>query len=252
MSIDEDAELAQLRRRAYSPGADISDDPVALRRLVELEERANAGEPVSPAFEDAPVPVAPPEEDADPSADPGIPDAVPPAPRFRLPRPRRSTVILLGAAVLVAAVLATVLTVVQRVQTDPLQAGATQIARLSADPSFEVPSYLSQGITGRVTAYEEFEGFRAITLPSLRSAEDSARCMTVWQPALLDTEDGGGVSYRGDSFLLGVCAAGVFPPMSTMLLREDSPERAQTDFPADTALQFVYDAANDEVVVFRG
>lgn len=40
--------------------------------------------------------------------------------------------------------------------------------------------------------------------------------------------------------------------MYTMLLREETPERAQTSLPPDTALQFVYDEANDEVVVFSG
>lgn len=245
MSIDEEDELARLRRRAYSPTADISADPSALRRLIELEER-------TAAIEEEPAPLAEEESELPRLEDSVIPDAAPAPPRFTLARPRRSTVILMGSAALVIAVLATALTLVQRVQVDPLQAGATQIARLSADPDFDVPSALTQGITGEITAYEEFEGFRAVTLPSYRTEESPARCMTVWQPALLDAVDSGGFSYSGDSYLMSVCSAGVFPPSSTMFLREDSPERAQTDFPAGTALQFVYDAANDEVVVFRG
>ena len=98
---------------------------------------------------------------------------------------------------------ATALTLVQRVQADPLQAGATQIARLSPDPAFPVPTALAQGITGEITAYAEFEGFRVVTLPSYRSSENASRCMTVWQPALLSTDEGGGFSYDGDSFLMG-------------------------------------------------
>ena len=40
MKVDDDvAELAQLRRRAYGPGADIGADPAALARLDELETR---------------------------------------------------------------------------------------------------------------------------------------------------------------------------------------------------------------------
>ncbi|WP_285135922.1 hypothetical protein [Microbacterium sp. lyk4-40-TSB-66] len=241
MSIDEEAELAQLRRRAYSPAADIASDPHALRRLVELEARVDAEE-TSPA----PVehePVVPGDEPA--------PDAAPDPPRFSLPRPRRSTVILLGAAALVIATLATALTLVQRVQTDPLQTGATQIARLSPDPDFDVPSSLARGVTGEVTAYAEFEGFRALTLPSYRDSESTARCMTVWQPALLEA-DGSGFSYDGENLVMGVCGAGVFPPATAILLSEGSPELAQTSLPVGTALQFVYDAANDEVVVFSG
>ncbi|WZH35721.1 MAG: hypothetical protein PIR02_13190 [Microbacterium enclense] len=239
MSIDEEAELAQLRRRAYSPSADIEADPEALRRLIELEERA-----VAP--EELPAP-----EEPVPAAEEQIPDAAPDGPRLTLPRLRRSTVIVLGAAGLVLATLVTALVLVQRVQTDPLQAGATQIARLAPDPDFEVPSSLTVGITGEVTAYEEFQGFRVITQPSYRSTEGAARCMAVWQPVLLDASGGGGFSYDGE-FSMGVCGAGVFPATSTILLREDSPERRQTDFPAGTALQFVYDTANDEIVVFRG
>lgn len=242
MPIDEEAELAQLRRRAYAPNPDIASDPDALRRLIELEERAGATE-VEPA----------PDEQHDSRIDEPEPqpDADPAPPRFTVPRPRRSTVILLGAAVLVVAILATALTLVQRVQTDPLQTGATQIARLGADPDYDFPSSLAQGVTGEVTAYAEFEGFRVLTTPSYRDPQGTARCMTVWQPELLDAT-GSGFSYDGEYFFMNICGAGVFPPAYTMLLREESPERAQTSFPAGTALQFVYDEANDEVVVFSG
>jgi hypothetical protein len=242
MSIDEQDELAQLRRRAYSPTADIASDPHALQRLIELEARPVAAETQAAPLEEEPI-VA----ESEPA-----PDAAPAPPRFPLTRPRRSTVLLLGAAVLVVATLATALTLVQRVETDPLQTGATLIARLSVDPDFDVPPALTRGVTGEVTAYEEFEGFRAVTLPSYQDPGGTSRCMTVWQPALLDASDGAGITYDGDYFLMSVCAAGVFPPASTMLLHESSPERAQTSFPAGTALQFVYDSANDEVVVFRG
>lgn len=242
MSIDEQDELARLRRRAYSPTADIASDPHALQRLIELEARPIAAETETAPVEGEPLILA-----REPA-----PDAAPAPPRFSLPRPRRSTVVLLGAAALVVATLVTALTLVQRVQTDPLQTGATQIARLPADPTFDVPSTLARGVTGEVTAYEEFEGFRAVTLPSYQDPGGTARCMTLWQPALLDTSGGSGFSYNGDYFVMSVCGAGVFPPASTMLLREETPEREQTNFPAGTALQFVYDEENDEVVVFRG
>jgi len=244
MSIDDEDELAQLRRRAYSPSADIAADPEALARLIELETRASAGaEEPSPTVVVGEDPAAPRDEE--------IPDAAPGRPRFVFARPRRSTVLLLSAAALVVATLATVLVVVQRVQTDPLQMGATQIARLAPDPTFEIPSSLTVGITGRVTAFEEFEGFRVVSQPSYNDAEGAARCITVWQPVLLDSAGGGGFSYGGE-FLMSACGAGSFPANTTMLLRESTPERAQTDLPAGTALQFVYDAANEEVVVFRG
>lgn len=39
-SLESEAELAELRRRAYGPDADIADDDVAQRRLIELEDAA--------------------------------------------------------------------------------------------------------------------------------------------------------------------------------------------------------------------
>jgi len=125
MSIDEEDELAQLRRRAYSSSADIAADPEALERLIELEARASAAE-------EEPRPPVVESEDPDAAIDQETPDAAPERPRFVVPRPRRSTVILLAAAALVAATLATVLVVVQRTQTDPLQVGATQTSRSPA------------------------------------------------------------------------------------------------------------------------
>ncbi|WP_375385304.1 hypothetical protein [uncultured Microbacterium sp.] len=41
--MEDAAELAGLRRRAYAPDADITDDPVALARLIELEDALRAG-----------------------------------------------------------------------------------------------------------------------------------------------------------------------------------------------------------------
>lgn len=57
MSTNERAdELADLRRRAYGPDADIHGDPEALRRLEELEQRARpvAAPPGQPRGEEAP------------------------------------------------------------------------------------------------------------------------------------------------------------------------------------------------------
>lgn len=42
MDAPDRAELDALRRRAYGPGADIHDSPIAVARLIELEDRARA------------------------------------------------------------------------------------------------------------------------------------------------------------------------------------------------------------------
>jgi len=242
--IDDDDELSALRRRAYAPGADISADPAALRRLIELESRDVADDPAPPVPEAADEPSGP--------SDAGEPPVAsdPPRRRFRMPRLRRSTTILLTAAALVVVCAGTALVLVQRVQTDPLQVGATQVARLAPDPGFRPPSSFTRGVSSGVTSYAEFEGFRVAVYASFDAGEGGPKCMTVWQPALLQ-ELGDGTSYDGQ-YLMPSCGAGLFPPTATMLLSEGTPELRNGDLPAGTALQFVYDAANDEVVVFEG
>ncbi|AZS38377.1 hypothetical protein CVS47_03033 [Microbacterium lemovicicum] len=58
MSVDDDAELARLRRRAYGPDADIAADPVALARLDELEQAARPQPEPERAPEPDPTPAA--------------------------------------------------------------------------------------------------------------------------------------------------------------------------------------------------
>ena len=70
MSPERSRELADLRRRAYGPGADIARDPGAVARLHELEALSREEEPAvsvpqEPAVREAP---APPAETARPSA----------------------------------------------------------------------------------------------------------------------------------------------------------------------------------------
>ena len=54
-------------------------------------------------------------------------------------RMRRSTFLIVLALVALIAVSNAAVLLVQRVQADPLQAGASQIARLSYDPAYEIP-----------------------------------------------------------------------------------------------------------------
>ncbi|WP_295843628.1 hypothetical protein [uncultured Microbacterium sp.] len=244
-SIDDDGELAALRRRAYAPGADISADPAALQCLIELEGHEDVSDSATSASgEERSALAAEPERPAPDDAAGAEPA------RPRLPRPRRSTVVMVSAAALVALCAVTALVVVQRVQTDPLQTGATQVARLSADPSFEVPSVLTPGVTSGTTGYAEYEGFRVATYASFDASADAAKCMTVWQPDLLDVS-GGGFSYDGRYFLTS-CGAGIFPANAMLQLSDDSAELRVTDLPSGTSLQFVYDREHDEIVVFRG
>jgi hypothetical protein len=57
LSVDDARELAELRRRAYGPDADIGDDPAAAKRLHELEEgRRATSEAVSPPADEGAEP----------------------------------------------------------------------------------------------------------------------------------------------------------------------------------------------------
>ncbi len=155
--------------------------------------------------------------------------------------------IAFAAVVLVAAAIVS-LVLVQRVQTDPLQVGASQVARSSADSQFDTPADLS--LEGRgVLAYEPFYGLRTVVeAPSGVGSDDE--CMTIYQPELLDTSDGG-YYYSGELFLRA-CAAGVFPAAVTFTVPDESPEALRDAYPVGTPLQFVYDRNDREVVVFRG
>ena len=159
-------ELEALRSRAYGPAADIHLDPEALRRLEELEaERRPKRPPAEVRAEPAAAPVARPEpvEDDD---EPEPEHPLLPLLRAlfrRLSRLRRSTVLIVLGVLAFATAVTTALVIVERVQGDPLQTGAVQIARLSVDSGNEIPAYLLFRDKSAV-GVEEFHGLRAVSL----------------------------------------------------------------------------------------
>ncbi|MCM3614741.1 hypothetical protein M3672_09875 [Microbacterium enclense] len=266
MGIDDD-ELAALRRRAYAEDADIASDPAALARLAELESRDTA---TAALPERTPEPAAwPPRSDhqgsgpaecatdvAEQTSDGTRDEPTTDADdgrlrRFAWPRPQRSTVVLVAVGALVAVSCAVALTVVQRVQTHPLQPDAVQVARVTPDPAFDVPDFFALGPADQAIAFTETHGFRAIVTPPGGALGAGEYCMTVYQPALVTAQGAGSWSYDGQ-YIAPVCSAGTFPAAATVRLLPGSPELEHTDFPADTALQFVYDQPTNEVVLFRG
>jgi hypothetical protein len=153
-----DDELEDLRKRAYGRQADIHLDPDALERLRELEgEHSAKPADARPEVDDLTQAVQSPEPGVDEGATDGV--DVPSAPDRR-PRPtaravlvsgirrlsklRRSTVVIALAVVAFAVAVVVVLTLVQRVQTDPLQAGASQVpdCRRTRDTASPIPSTL--------------------------------------------------------------------------------------------------------------
>lgn len=241
-------EIDVLRRRAYGPRADIHLDVDALRRLRELESQQSGtgeslGEAAAPekAGERLPVDAA----QTDPTEDEGDADrAAPKRARFRL---RRSTVVvtILG---IVLVVISAALVLVERVQSDPLLVGATQIGRVAVDSSYRVPNIFgSRGWLGanvadgrRSSAYQDFHGLRAV----IDGSKDP--CMTVYRAA--DATDPMSDSFSGSAF--SGCAAGRFPAMVQFNLDDSLPTDICAAFSRTTALQFVYDRTHDEVAVF--
>lgn len=243
----QDDELRALRERAYGRNPDIHLDPDSLRRLHHLEAKR-----VEPEQPQEPEPVVHLPSAVEPEQDDVVAE---PAPR---PTPpvllwlrglRRSTVFaLLGFAVAAFAIVAA-LTLVQRVQTDPLQVGASQVARLGVDGGYEMPGYFTSYSDGAnpPQAFAAFNGIRVITssIPYLDPDRPSA-CITVFaeETTTLTANSLSGVSFGG-------CAAGRFPAMVLVPLdTEQLPPDLVAAYPDAEALQFVYDSKNNEVVVF--
>ncbi|WP_133545997.1 hypothetical protein [Microbacterium sp. BK668] len=266
MDADATAELRRLRARAYGPGADIHDDPAAMRRLEELEERNRPGEDdaVRPARPSDPVQARPaaaigtedpadpedpagPEDRADPEdpTDPGdASDEPAEAPRrFRFWVPS-----LWAASLLVVAVLAGVwtLTTTVAVLTPIERTGeGRQIAVLHVDPGFQPPPIFGQGEVGQV-GYEDFHGLTAISTTGSWMGGPGApegRCLFVMRTDAIDVDS---QSFNGPIF--NDCTAGTFPATIEIGVGRDLPAEIRDRFPEGSALQFVLDG--DRVGVF--
>ncbi|MBG6054584.1 hypothetical protein IWX81_000974 [Salinibacterium sp. CAN_S4] len=248
-----DEELRILRARAYGPGADIHADPLALDRLQQLEgagrESTSVLDADKPELGLDPLPVESPEV-----IQPDVDHRELQRARLAslmgsvvayLGSVRRSTWLIVAGILVVASILATALTIVQRVQTDPLQTGATQVARLSVDPGFEIPDVFGvpAGSEQLGQAFQDLHGLRTVVNPTGFSGfESTDDCIVIYAPL----ERGGfsGLFFSG-------CAAEEFPAMAQFRSNVDGfPAELREAFPDSTGLQFVYDRENNEVVVF--
>jgi len=242
MTPEEEHELRLLRARAYGPGADITGDGVALRRLQELEERsrgrdadagpirdrAGAGD-VSPFVDllgDAVTPASGPS--VVPSPAPLMRESTGPS---HTPRPLTRRLLWAGAGTLAlaitgAAVAASLLTAAIAPPA-PMVPEARHEASLSLDDTFSWPGMFENG-DGRF--YAEYLGFR----PVGTSAVGSGECLAVF---VADGIDESSASFTGTSFY--GCGGGGFPPTVVVPLRDDTPEAARRALRDARALQFV-------------
>jgi len=156
----------------------------------------------------------------------------------------------LGVLALIVAV-AVSMTLAQRVQTDPLQTGASQIARLQPDPGYRIPDIFegSGGAGQNAHAYQQIHGLRVVvtTLSTNAGTKSTSDCLSIYLDA--DITDPASTSFHGPYF--GGCAVGKFPAMTQFGLRgQGLPAGLRKEFAPWIGLQFVYDKRDDEVVVF--
>lgn len=249
--IDEDArELADLRRRAYGPDADIHADPVALARLSELERmrEAERGRRDAPAGASA-APAAAPSESAvtvpaasvsaDVAAAPrGEPAVVEPAPivsASRLPRvfrsPRRLWIPWAASLVVVAVVTAWTAAAIVGASSAP---DAT--LRAVPTPTDAAAEYQADGLQD-IAVFESFHGLRVMA-----GQLNAQHCLFI----LVEPTFGNG-SFGGN------CSAGAFPVIADIVLEPggaEVPQQAIDELGQGTALRFTLEG--DVVRVYVG
>ena len=251
---DVDAELAALRARAYGADADIHDDPVALARLRDLEERRRimgeaavapsapaapaVGPPPSlPAFSFASPPAdtdarpsagQTPDPDRDGAADPAAGPAAAPAASGTAPRSRGRLLLACAATALATAAVTAGITLWAA------SAGAERpdaVVRPAADPT---PSEI---ISGPFTDTVQFEDFHGMQVTVGTSAGDpTQRCVFVAVP-------------QGDfSSGTGGCAIVPFDPQLDLALATYAGSELADAFGSDAVLRLR--VVGDELRVF--
>lgn len=252
-------ELRLLRSRAYGPGADIDQDPDAVRRLHELEGLLRAPvqenpdtEAVAPAVavEHEPpaegVAVGPMElltsERPEPPTEHERPEVSKVRSSRRLSRGTRlAWAVTVVAAAAAAAVVTAALTSLAPVS---VSSGAPQIATLEPAPMVDVPagwfgsgpSALAWEFYG-LTLFETAGGFSG----------PGTECFAAVATEQLPTEDADPNSWSMSGAVLAGCRIGAFPATIEMFTDSNAPEELRSRFP-DSALQFVKDG--DRVGVF--
>ncbi len=248
MDDDLQSELRALQARAYGPGGGLDDDPVARRRLSELEARARDDRRRPPMVDRVP----PPERPAPPVhlPPPTVPAAVAATARAAQPSAAPTATsswkrrVLAGIAW--AGSLAMVATVAVGITAaasarmsgagapTTSDAAVTHVATLALDSDRAWPEVLSaRPEDGRIFA--ALAGMTPIVAQYDTGYGDKARCIQIlpdeaWSAS---PEDGwSGAWYTS-------CAAEPFAPASSVIVSEAAPDGLRERFPDGTRLQFV-------------
>lgn len=254
MDGDLQAELRELQARAYGPGGGLGDDPVARRRLNELESRARAEQRHPRIVDQVPAPTR------TAAVSPAAPMQLPPAPtvpaavaataraaqRSAAPpsggsRKRRLlTGIAWAGSLAMVATVAVGITAAASARVSgagaPTTSGAaiTHVTTLSLDPDRAWPEVLSAPPSdGRI--YAALAGMTPIVAQYDTGYGDKAQCIQVlpdeaWSAS---PEDGwSGAWYTS-------CAAEPFAPAASVIVSDETPAELRERFPEGTRLQFV-------------
>jgi hypothetical protein len=252
-------ELRLLRERAYGPGADIHDDPVALARLRELEEagaRTDAA-PSEPAGSEPPFsePTSPDPASPEPAAsaaaeadepvevEPADPGGIPPdlaeadPPARRAPISRRLAW-LWAASVVVALVVGAAITMA----TSSL--GGNRVARLAETDVSEWPTETFGDPLEGARVFEAFDGIRVLVVPNLWGTPAAAiTCIFVVRAE----EDEESAQQPGEILTTG-CGGGAFAPAASFAVTEESPDPLREHYAVGTGVRVVVEG--DEAHVF--
>jgi len=243
MDLDPAAELRALRWRAYGPEADIHTDEAAVRRLLELEGRADAA---VVAADEANV-----ESGADQPPQVLAPDAAtPPAPMpmpMSVPAPergawRRWRTPALWVASLITVLVATVVAsnaVIQGVHANPQSIEAAQVASLRPDSGWDVPEFFAfGGDLDDARGFEEFYGLRVVVIAGDSGLPMYDECMWV----MTSVDAGASTVNSFDGPMFQGCAAGSFAPVVTFSVTSEFPEQLRQAFPDGAAVQFMLES----------
>lgn len=246
-------ELEALRTRAYSPEADIHQDPLALARLAELEDALRSTTereaPTADAPSDRPVagssPVSAIESPlatasrTSPENASARPVVTGPGRASRRRRPAQVWALSLVAGLVVAAGATSAVVAAVAGAGD-----VRQVATLAEEPDFQPPMFMdADGAT--VRGFADFHGMvvMASSQPWLGPGTDECVVVTA----------GGDISNESQTFqgrMFVGCGAGEFPAAAQFTVAPGLPRDLISRYPVGTSLQFVLDG--DRVGVFVG
>jgi hypothetical protein len=266
-------ELRMLRLRAYGPDADIHDDPAALARLHDLEERALASRPAAPrAAAEPPTSLAPPASDEppverEPAREPAAqtrapasteqlrepaetPDTDEPAvaggrdgstgekARWKLPRGR--TLWLWAGSVVVAFVVGA------WVALGMSAVGFGRVAVLAETPADNWPTEFFGDPAEGAMVFEAYLGLTAMVIPNAmgNGGPGETTCLAVFD----GLSDDGTLDPTAAGVVTNGCGAGRFEPQATVTVSSTMSDELRAEHPDGTALQFVL--RGSEVFVF--